>query len=164
MTAASLAKTLRARRSGAGQWMTRCPAHDDSSPSLSIREGRDGCVLVHCWAGCTLSAVLKALGLSMRDLFAGPPPAPEQVALLARERQAKDALCQRERQSERQPRTRIWKLERIVNALGCKLARSPENDQLSQFFHLACDRLHEAELTEQTTKRPVASGPHERIA
>jgi hypothetical protein len=164
MTAASLAETLAARRCGVGQWMTRCPAHDDSSPSLSIREGRDGRVLVHCWAGCTLSAVLKALGLSMRDLFAGPPPALEQVALLARERHAKDALCERERQSERQARTRIWRMERIVDALGCKLARSPENDRLSQLFHLACDRLNEFELTEQTTKRPVASGPPERIA
>lgn len=38
--------------------------------SLSISEGADGRVLVHCHAGCTVEAVVMALGLEMRDLFA----------------------------------------------------------------------------------------------
>ncbi len=38
----------------------RCPAHDDRSPSLSIRE-RGGKVLVHCHAGCPQSDVIEAL-------------------------------------------------------------------------------------------------------
>jgi hypothetical protein len=29
------------RRNGAG-WIARCPAHEDRSPSLSVREGDDG--------------------------------------------------------------------------------------------------------------------------
>jgi hypothetical protein len=41
--------------------MARCPAHDDSTPSLSIRETRDGTLLVHCHAGCEQSAVIAAL-------------------------------------------------------------------------------------------------------
>jgi hypothetical protein len=40
--------------------MAKCPAHDDKTPSLSIREN-DGKVLVHCHAGCSQDAVLAAL-------------------------------------------------------------------------------------------------------
>lgn len=38
----------------------RCPAHDDGSPSLSVRLG-DTAILFHCFAGCTAPEVLKAL-------------------------------------------------------------------------------------------------------
>lgn len=38
----------------------RCPAHDDVSPSLSVRLG-DSAILFHCFAGCTTAEVLKAL-------------------------------------------------------------------------------------------------------
>lgn len=38
----------------------RCPAHDDGSPSLSVRLG-DTAILFHCFAGCTTVEVLKAL-------------------------------------------------------------------------------------------------------
>jgi len=38
----------------------RCPAHDDGSPSLSVRLG-DTALLFHCFAGCTALEVLKAL-------------------------------------------------------------------------------------------------------
>lgn len=38
----------------------RCPAHDDGSPSLSVRLG-DTAILFHCFAGCTTLDVLKAL-------------------------------------------------------------------------------------------------------
>lgn len=46
----------------------RCPAHDDKTPSLSVTPTEDR-VLIKCQAGCDLSAVLGALGLSERDLF-----------------------------------------------------------------------------------------------
>jgi hypothetical protein len=57
------------RRAGGG-WVARCPAHKDRSPSLSVREGADGRVLVYCHAGCRTEDVVAAIGLSMRDLFA----------------------------------------------------------------------------------------------
>lgn len=38
----------------------RCPAHDDTHPSLSVRLG-DTAILFHCFAGCTTIDVLKAL-------------------------------------------------------------------------------------------------------
>lgn len=67
-----LARLPDAKRSGKG-WQARCPAHDDESPSLSVAIG-DGCVLVKCHRGCELSAIVSALGLTMRDLFDDKPP------------------------------------------------------------------------------------------
>lgn len=46
-----------------------CPAHDDRTPSLSIRRTADGRVLLHCFAGCRTDDVLAALGLTWADLF-----------------------------------------------------------------------------------------------
>lgn len=41
--------------------MARCPAHDDSTPSLSLAIANDGKLLVHCHAGCLQDAVIAAL-------------------------------------------------------------------------------------------------------
>jgi hypothetical protein len=54
-----------------GSWTARCPAHDDKGPSLAVREGKDGRVLLHCFAGCQTANVLGAIGMDMTDLF--PP-------------------------------------------------------------------------------------------
>jgi len=62
-----------ARRNGAG-WMVRCPAHEDHTASLSVAEGRDEAVLLHCHAGCSVDAVVAAAGLSMSDLFPATEP------------------------------------------------------------------------------------------
>jgi 5S rRNA maturation endonuclease (ribonuclease M5) len=59
------------RPCGAG-WSARCPAHDDRHASLTIAEGEDGRALLHCHRGCALADVLRALGLTARDLFVGP--------------------------------------------------------------------------------------------
>jgi putative DNA primase/helicase len=65
MTAETIAEALGGRRVGRA-WMARCPAHDDREPSLSIRETKDGKVLVRCHAGCDqqrVIAVLRARGI-----------------------------------------------------------------------------------------------------
>jgi hypothetical protein len=54
-----------------GSWTAQCPAHDDKSPSLSVRETEDGRVLVHCFGGCAVHDVVGAVGMDMTDLF--PP-------------------------------------------------------------------------------------------
>jgi hypothetical protein len=59
VTAEFIARELHGRRSGAG-WVARCPAHDDRSPSLSIRDD-GGRVLAHCFSGCSQSDVIEAL-------------------------------------------------------------------------------------------------------
>jgi 5S rRNA maturation endonuclease (ribonuclease M5) len=63
-----LLSRLNAKRSGEG-YIANCPAHEDRKPSLSINEGRDGRVLLHCHAGCSTDDVLAAAGLTKRDLF-----------------------------------------------------------------------------------------------
>ena len=45
-----------------------CPAHDDSSPSLSVRPGKDRDIVLHCHAGCTPDAVMAALGHAWTEL------------------------------------------------------------------------------------------------
>jgi putative DNA primase/helicase len=72
MTAAELLDRLDGvQRDGQG-WKARCPAHEDARPSLGVLEGTDGRIVLRCRAGCDTSAVLAALGLEMRDLFAEP--------------------------------------------------------------------------------------------
>ena len=56
---------------GPDQWMALCPAHDDRSPSLSVRDTEDR-LLINCFAGCRPEAVVAAIGLTMADLFAAP--------------------------------------------------------------------------------------------
>jgi phage/plasmid primase-like uncharacterized protein len=60
MSAETIAKALGGHRAGAS-WMARCPAHDDSSPSLAISAGKHGKVLVRCHAGCNQRDVIAAL-------------------------------------------------------------------------------------------------------
>ena len=67
------------RKSGSG-WQARCPAHEDRSPSLSIREGQRG-VILHCHAGCTFEAVVEAMGLKQSDTFYEPLSAPQREQL-----------------------------------------------------------------------------------
>lgn len=64
-----LAKLDDPKSTGPSQWQTRCPAHDDRAPSLSVSEGDDRRVLLHCHAGCSGEDVLTALGLTAADLF-----------------------------------------------------------------------------------------------
>ena len=52
-----------------GQWLFRCPAHDDRRPSLAVRERDDGVLLIRCHAGCANEDVLLALGLDFADLY-----------------------------------------------------------------------------------------------
>jgi hypothetical protein len=57
------------KKAGQGKWVACCPAHEDRTPSLSIAEGQDGRVLLHCFGGCGVDAVVGALGLGIEDLF-----------------------------------------------------------------------------------------------
>ena len=52
-----------------GQYLVRCPAHDDQRPSLGVRELDDGRLLLRCYAGCATEDILTTLGLEWRDLF-----------------------------------------------------------------------------------------------
>ncbi len=68
-----LARLERTKKSGAG-FSARCPAHDDTTPSLSIRHGANGGVVLKCHTGCSTEAVVSAIGLTLSDLFADTEP------------------------------------------------------------------------------------------
>lgn len=57
------------KKTGEGRWLARCPAHDDRSPSLDIREAEDGRILIHCFAGCGAVDILDAVGMDFGALF-----------------------------------------------------------------------------------------------
>jgi hypothetical protein len=67
---AVLGKLACVRRNPRG-WTAKCPAHEDRSPSLSIRETSDR-ILIHDFGGCRVLDVCAALGIQMRDLYANP--------------------------------------------------------------------------------------------
>lgn len=55
------------RKSG-GSYMARCPAHDDSTASLSLTEGKEQPVVLKCHAGCEPLDILAKIGLTWDDL------------------------------------------------------------------------------------------------
>lgn len=66
-----------------GEWrasggLCRCPAHDDRTPSLSVRPGERR-LLFHCFAGCETERVLRALA-ALQLLGAAPAPGGTPVA------------------------------------------------------------------------------------
>jgi hypothetical protein len=68
-----LSRLNKVKSTGRNSWLACCPAHDDRSPSLSIKEEADGHILLHCFAGCSAIDVVGAIGVDIGDLF------PEQV-------------------------------------------------------------------------------------
>jgi putative DNA primase/helicase len=69
MSAEIIAKALGGRKVGRS-WIAQCPAHDDRTPSLSIRHADDGKVLVRCHSGCGQERVIAAL--RRQGLWGGP--------------------------------------------------------------------------------------------
>jgi putative DNA primase/helicase len=52
-------------------WLCRCPGHNDAKASLRVTVSEDtGKVLLKCRAGCSNTKVMKALGLTIKDLAA----------------------------------------------------------------------------------------------
>ena len=63
-----LARLEGAKRIG-DNWQAKCPAHPDKNPSLNISLGRDGKILLKCFAGCEFPDIVRALGLKESDFF-----------------------------------------------------------------------------------------------
>jgi hypothetical protein len=118
-----LARLQGVRRSGAGH-IARCPAHEDRSPSLSIAEGRDGRVLLNCFAGCPPENIVQALGLTMRDLFSDSPPPLESVgARAATQAVARAASDLRRRLRPRERELPVTFIETDASTLDDAIAR-----------------------------------------
>jgi hypothetical protein len=150
MTAEQIAAVFHARRIGDARWVAKCPAHPDRSPSLSIGTGRDGRVLLNCFAGCAVTAILSVVGLKLRDLFPGPPPSQAEArrsAVLKQrlEQERRDNRLKRIAVSEQ---ARQW--NQAVNVIGARLAVTSDDagdgERLTRLFHESLDKLRAAEL------------------
>jgi hypothetical protein len=139
---------LDARPTSRGHFAAKCPvsSHNDRSPSVSITSGRDGRVLLHCFAGCRTSDILAAAGLCYADLFnEGPPPSPEQMKAANAKREQLEALRKERRIHVRVDSKFMRLLERrlfkVVDELGRGLAMLPDDDPgattLTARFHAA---------------------------
>jgi putative DNA primase/helicase len=81
-----------------GRWtgragLCRCPAHDDRTPSLSVRVGERS-LLLHCFAGCAAADILKALraaGHPLREPSAGAGAGQSATGLRTGDRQSEAA-------------------------------------------------------------------------
>ncbi len=68
-----LSASRKVRQTGPSSWICSCPAHEDHSPSMTVRELDDGRILVHCFAGCSVEEILAAAGLTFDALFPDKP-------------------------------------------------------------------------------------------
>ena len=64
---------------GENQYQCKCSSHDDKKNSLTITE-EDNKILMHCHAGCSTPDILRAVGLTEKDLFNEVQKKPEVVA------------------------------------------------------------------------------------
>ncbi len=63
-----LSRLDKVQRIGNDRYKAICPAHDDRSPSLAIKDD-GGRLLLHCFGGCETSDVLGAIGLDFADIM-----------------------------------------------------------------------------------------------
>jgi len=69
MSVDTLLQRLTKVKGGKGHWTACCPAHEDRSPSLAVTETDDGRILLKCFGGCSVQAIVGAIGMDMTDLF-----------------------------------------------------------------------------------------------
>ena len=63
-----LSRLDKVQRIGNDRYKAICPAHDDRSPSLAIKDD-GGRLLLHCFGGCQTIDVLGAIGLYFTDIM-----------------------------------------------------------------------------------------------
>jgi hypothetical protein len=126
------------RRTGQCTWLACCPAHDDRTASLSIRETDDCRILIHCFAGCSASEVVAAIGMDIGDLFApregschvGKPlrrpfPASDALRAVASEAFFAAAACVSMAAGEPVDRDRLMLAASRIGAALCSLGIEP---------------------------------------
>jgi hypothetical protein len=88
VTAAAFATLLEGRRIG-DHYVARCPAHDDTHPSLDIAEkldkyGNPMTVMICRARGCAVEAICAAVGIPVRALFSVQQGYAQETARLPR--------------------------------------------------------------------------------
>ena len=64
-----LSRLQQVKKTSRDQWSACCPAHEDSDPSLRLKQLNDGRVLIHCFGGCGPADVMASIGLGLSDLY-----------------------------------------------------------------------------------------------
>lgn len=64
-----LSRLQKVKRNANDAWIACCPAHDDRSPSLAIKDAGDGRIVLKCFAGCETIDILGAVGLDWEDVM-----------------------------------------------------------------------------------------------
>jgi len=68
-----ISKLRNVRPGGPGQWTAYCPVHEGDGrkhkSSLGVGTGNAGEILVHCFVGCGVAEIVKAMGLELADLY-----------------------------------------------------------------------------------------------
>jgi hypothetical protein len=111
---------------------------------LSIREGRRGKVLLHCFAGCRIEAILSAVGLRMSDLFPGSPPSSAEQAAMAKARDDEDIWREYLHNLNGRGCDRLHSLRDFSESLARRLMLmlySEEAERLTALFHRTLDQI-----------------------
>jgi len=141
------------RRSGCG-YMARCPAHDDRSPSLSIREGERG-LLVRCFAGCSWTDICEAIGVKPKDLFYDTD-GPVDRAAIRRTQARRQAARTRQRAKGRRADALREAGAVLRAATGIEISEW-SGEQLDEAMNAVCDarELLQWEAADGTQYEPV---------
>ena len=67
-----LSRLERVKHQSGGQYEARCPAHHDTDPSLSVREGEHGSIVFTCHTGCDKGDILSSMFLTFADVAGRP--------------------------------------------------------------------------------------------
>ena len=68
-----LSRLEKVKPNGNGKYLACCPAHNDKSPSLGIKQDDNGKILIHCFSGCPVSDIVSAVGMQLSDLMPENP-------------------------------------------------------------------------------------------
>jgi hypothetical protein len=144
-TLVEIAERFHARRIRSDRWIAKCPAHADRAPSLTISSGREGRVLLHCFAGCPVEAILRHAGMSMSHLFSRPLLPQPHAAALHRQRVAEAGRRRAERIRIDRLRLQWHDQTRTIAALARMLATLPDSapgaEDLTTCYHDALAEL-----------------------
>lgn len=143
-------------------FMARCPAHADRGPSLSLRQGENARILVHCFAGCRPEEIVAALGLTLADLFEDAPlnerrtPKPNRIDRVALAFRFDLAALDRRLRAERiitagqKLHADTMTNDELDRALGF-VARAHTDGARAELFGAVADTLRERDYIERTS-------------
>ncbi len=164
MTIEALLDRLASVRShGSRRWSACCPAHADRLPSLSIREDKTR-VLIHCFGGCHPKEVVKALGLTMADLFTDCSLASTQRPTRTPQRMDRDDVAFRFELGALDRRLRFEQVLNAVAAFSGDGMNDPERDRLMKAIARAYEDQDRADFLETMADEYRVKACRERTA